>query len=75
MKFYIKNLTKSEGKVLQSWLNSTGKGELNFTDVDVRVDYNSADDKEDIINFATSRLDKKILVADKHYNNIGVEVL
>lgn len=75
MKFYIKNLTKSEGKVLQSWLNSTGKGELNFTDVDCRIDIKLENEKNNIINYASQKFDKKILVADKHYNNIGVEVL
>jgi len=74
MKFYIKNLTKSEGKILQSWGNLTNKCKVNFTDVDVRVDYEQPADKDNIISYLKSRFDKKILIADSHYNNIGVEI-
>jgi len=74
MKFYIKNLTRKEGKTLQLWIENNKKGELNFTDVDCRIDYKKEEDKNEIINYAKEKFNKKILVADLHYNNSGVDI-
>ena len=74
-KFYICNLTKDQGKKLKRFVEGNNLGRVNFNDADIRVDYDSEEDRSRIIDWTKDNLVDKVLTTEEHLNGATAKFL